>query len=90
MRLVASVIALSFLVFLSIRALADTLTGKVVKITDGDTFYVLHAKYQQHEIRLAGIDVPERKQAYGLVCRTCLGQQNEPPTLVNSANDVTV
>ncbi len=90
MRLVARVIALSFLVFLSIRAFADTLTGEVVKITDGDTLYVLDAKYQQHKIRLAGIDAPERKQAYGLVCRTCLDQQNEPPTLVNSANDVTV
>ncbi len=34
MRLVVRVIALSFPVFLSIRALADTLTGKVVKITE--------------------------------------------------------
>ncbi len=85
----ARVIALCFLL-LSIPAFADTLTGKVVKITDGDTLYVLDANYEQHKIRLAGIDAPERKQAYGLVCRTCLGQQNEPPTLVNSANDVTV
>ncbi len=30
----ARVIALSFLVFLSMRAFADTLTGKVVKITE--------------------------------------------------------
>ncbi|MCZ6732022.1 MAG: hypothetical protein O7B27_05665 [Gammaproteobacteria bacterium] len=54
MRLAARVIALSFLVFLSIRAFTDTLTGRVVKITDGDTPYVLDAKYQQHKIRLAG------------------------------------
>ncbi len=33
----ARVIALSFLVFLSIPASADSLTGKVVKIMDGDT-----------------------------------------------------
>ncbi len=46
MRLVTRVIALSFLVFLSIQAFADTLTGKVVKITDGDTICVLDAKYQ--------------------------------------------
>ncbi len=31
------VIVLCFLAFISIAASADTLTGKVVKITDGDT-----------------------------------------------------
>ncbi len=40
-RLIASV----FFVFLSLAASADTLTGKVVKITDGDTLYVLDATY---------------------------------------------
>ncbi len=62
-------ITLFFLLFLSLAALADFLTGKVVKITDGDTLYVLDANYQQHKIRLAGIDAPERKQAYGLASR---------------------
>ncbi len=69
MRCAARVIAVCLLVFLSIRVSADTLTGKVVKITDGDTLYVLDANYQQHKIRLAGIDAPERKQAYGLASR---------------------
>ncbi len=64
-RLIAPV----FFVFLSIQAFADTLTGKVVKITDGDTLYVLDANYKEHKIRLAGIDAPERKQAYGLASR---------------------
>jgi endonuclease YncB( thermonuclease family) len=63
------VITVFFLVFLSLAAAADTLTGKVIKITDGDTLYVLDANYQQHKIRLAGIDAPERKQAYGLASR---------------------
>ncbi len=69
MRLAAHVIVLCFLVFLSLAASADLLTGKVVKITDGDTLYVLDANYQEHKIRLAGIDAPERKQAYGLASR---------------------
>ncbi len=43
-------IALFFLVFLSLAASADTLTGKVVKITDGDTLYVLDANYKEHKI----------------------------------------
>ncbi len=63
------VIALRLLVFLSLAAATDTLTGKVVKITDGDTLYVLDANYKEHKIRLAGIDAPERKQAYGLASR---------------------
>ena len=73
MRLSARVIALCFLVFPSLAAFADSLTGKGVKITDGDTLYVLDANYQQHKIRLAGIDAPERKQAYGLASRKHLG-----------------
>ncbi len=63
------VTTLFFLVFLSPAASADTLTGKVVKITDGDTLYVLDANYEQHKIHLAGIDAPERKQAYGLASK---------------------
>ncbi len=50
MRVAAPVIALCFLVFLSLTASADSLTGKVVKITDGDTLYVLDANYWQHKI----------------------------------------
>jgi len=49
----ARVITLGLLIGLSITAAADTLTGKVVKITDSDTLYVLDANYQQHKIRLA-------------------------------------
>ncbi len=63
------VITLGLLIGLSLAVSADTLTGKVVKITDGDTLYVLDANYKDHKIRLAGIDAPERRQAYGLASR---------------------
>lgn len=66
------VIALCFLVFVSIATLADTLTGRVVKVVDGDTIYVLDSNYEQHKICLTGIDAPERKQAYGLASRKYL------------------
>ncbi len=46
-------------------AQADTLTGRVVRVTDGDTIVVLDASKTQHKIRLQGIDAPERHQAYG-------------------------
>lgn len=44
---------------------AQTLTGKVVAIADGDTITVLDANRVQHKIRLAGIDAPERRQPFG-------------------------
>jgi endonuclease YncB( thermonuclease family) len=45
-------------------ASAETLRGKVIRIADGDTITVLDASRQEHRIRLAGIDAPERKQAH--------------------------
>ena len=44
---------------------ADTLTGRVVGITDGDTITLLDADRQQHKIRLQGIDAPEKAQPFG-------------------------
>ncbi len=44
------VITLGLLIGLSLATAADSLTGKVVKITDGDTLYVLDANYEQHKI----------------------------------------
>ncbi len=46
----ARVIAFCFLLFLSLATSADFLTGKVVKITDGDTLYVLDTNYKEHKI----------------------------------------
>lgn len=53
------------LLLLSITANADTYFGKVVKIADGDTVTILNDQYQQLKVRLAGIDAPERSQAFG-------------------------
>jgi micrococcal nuclease len=40
-------------------------SGKVVAVLDGDTIEVLHDG-QAERIRLAGIDCPEKKQAFGM------------------------
>lgn len=53
------------LFLLSFTVNAETLTGYVVNITDGDTIVILDANQQQHKIRLAGIDAPESYQAFG-------------------------
>lgn len=45
--------------------IAETITGQVVGVVDGDTITVLDAEKVQHKIRLAGIDAPEKTQAFG-------------------------
>ncbi len=53
------------LLALACTAYAETITGRVVGVADGDTITVLDANKVQHKIRLAGIDAPEKKQAFG-------------------------
>lgn len=51
--------------FLPLQASADTLQGRVVGVTDGDTITLLDATKTQYKIRLSGIDAPEKKQPFG-------------------------
>jgi endonuclease YncB( thermonuclease family) len=46
-------------------AQAQSLTGIVVGVSDGDTITLLDQNKQQHKIRVAGIDAPEKKQPFG-------------------------
>lgn len=48
---------------------AEQTIGRVVAVADGDTITVLDSNNQQHKIRLAGIDAPERKQPFGNVSK---------------------
>jgi endonuclease YncB( thermonuclease family) len=41
------------------------LKGKVIGILDGDTITILDSKKEEHRIRLAEIDAPERGQPFG-------------------------
>jgi endonuclease YncB( thermonuclease family) len=51
--------------FIAAQAMADTFSGRVVGISDGDTITVLDQAKKQHKVRLAGIDAPEKGQAFG-------------------------
>ena len=46
-------------------ARAETLSGRVVRIIDGDTITIVDENRQRHRIRIAGIDAPERRQPFG-------------------------
>jgi len=46
-------------------AQANTITGRVVGIADGDTLTVLDSSNTQTKVRLAHIDAPENAQAFG-------------------------
>lgn len=60
---------------LALQANAETLLGKVIRVADGDTITVLDDTNTQHKIRLAGIDAPENRQAFGNVSRLSLAEQ---------------
>lgn len=51
---------------------AAELDCRVVALSDGDTFTCLDAAKQQHKIRLANIDTPEKNQPYGTRARQAL------------------
>lgn len=53
------------LLVLSFGCSADTITGRVVAVSDGDTIKVLDSERRQHTIRLSGIDAPEKAQPFG-------------------------
>jgi endonuclease YncB( thermonuclease family) len=53
---------------------ADTLTGRVVGIADGDTLTLLDATSTQHKIRLSGIESPENGQPFGQACKKSLSE----------------
>ena len=51
---------------------ADVLSGLVVGVSDGDTITLLDSNKTQHKIRLAGIDAPEKAQAFGQASKKSL------------------
>ena len=68
----AIALALVLLAAAGPAAFAATLEGRVVGVRDGDTLDLLTTTNVQVRVRLAGIDAPERGQAYGNVAKRAL------------------
>lgn len=62
-------------------------TGKIVKITDGDTMEMVSGGYS-YKIRLAHIDAPEKKQAYGTKAKQYLSDLCFGKTVTMTVTDV--
>ena len=78
MQAVASVTAkflVSCLLLLAGLACAETITGKVIGVMDGDTIEVLDTTKTPRRIRLEGIDAPEKAQAFGARSKQRLSDQ---------------
>jgi len=59
-------LAILFAAFIfPVSSFACTLSGKVVRVADGDTLTVLTTDQRQVTIRLAQIDAPEKAQPFG-------------------------
>jgi len=61
-----------FWMFFSFAVQAETLQGKVVGVTDGDTVTLLTAASTPVKIRLNAIDAPEKSQSFGQASKKSL------------------
>lgn len=61
-------------VFLTLCLFGQSFTGKVVSVSDGDTITVL-VDFEQKKVRLAEIDAPEKKQAFGNKAKIALSDK---------------
>lgn len=62
-------------VLVHVAGQAAELSGRVVRVSDGDTITIVDAERNRYRVRLTGIDAPERKQAYGKVSKQQLASQ---------------
>jgi endonuclease YncB( thermonuclease family) len=53
-------------------AAAETIEGNVIRVANGDTLTIMDARKREHTVRLAEIDAPESKQAFGPQSRQSL------------------
>lgn len=55
--------------------LAETISGEVIKVPDGDTITIVDSANRKHRVRFLGIDAPEKNQASGQACGRSLSDK---------------
>jgi endonuclease YncB( thermonuclease family) len=67
----------------ALPSFAQTIAGRVVGVSDGDTVTVLDASNKQTRVRLAQIDAPEKSQDFGQASKQALSDLvfNKPVTV---------
>lgn len=66
----------------------QTLTGRVTRVTDGDTFHLRDGAENSYIVRLYGIDAPESAQPYGDQARRALTRAVMGRTVTLTVRDV--
>ena len=63
------------IVLLSFQIQAKEITGKVIKVVDGDTIHLLPTNSKKYQrVRLKSIDCPEKKQPFGKKAKRYLSE----------------
>jgi endonuclease YncB( thermonuclease family) len=83
-KLKISIFLLSFFCVLKV-CFAESMTAKVVAVSDGDTIVVL-VDSRQHKVRLLGIDAPEKNQPFGNQSKQSLAEMVFSKTVVIDFN----
>jgi endonuclease YncB( thermonuclease family) len=65
LSIVIRFLVLVFGLAVAIPVSADTLTGRVVNVANGDTVTIQDGANQSHVVRLSGIEAPDKVQAFG-------------------------
>lgn len=74
-KMVRVFIVMAVVLLAATTAWAESFTGRVVGISDGDTITVLASGNRQVKVRLYGVDCPESKQAFGTRARQFTSSQ---------------
>jgi endonuclease YncB( thermonuclease family) len=71
---------------------AETISGRVITVVDGDTLTVLDAGNKRRSLRLAGVDAPERGQPFYVESARSLAAvcYRKPATVETAPKDASV
>ena len=71
-KIIHAAFLLACLIALPTITHAETITGRVVRVLDGDTVAILTPQKEQVRVRLAEIDAPEKNQPFGMSAKKML------------------